>query len=219
MVEAQRREIGIGMALGANPRVLALRPLLVGIEIALLGVVFGVGMGIAVSELIRPVYTSMLPLPVWHTDLQLSMFAQAATLGFVIPVVATAWPVWRAVRVSPVDAITTTHRSTRSGLSRLLRRLSWPRGTYARMPIGNVLRTPRRTLLTALGIAAAVTALISILGMIDSFLETIDRNDREVLQDHPDRVAVALQGFHLIGSDEIKAVSYTHLTLPTNREV
>lgn len=207
MVEAQRREIGIGMALGARPRVLALRPLLVGIEIALLGVVFGVGMGIAVSELIRPVYTSMLPLPVWHTDLQLSMFAQAATLGFVIPVVATAWPVWRAVRVSPVDAITTTHRSTRSGLSRLLRRLSWPRGTYARMPIGNVLRTPRRTLLTALGIAAAVTALISILGMIDSFLETIDRNDREVLQDHPDRVAVALQGFHLIGSDEIKAIS------------
>jgi putative ABC transport system permease protein len=48
MVEAQRREIGIGMALGANPRVLALRPLLVGIEIALLGVVFGVGMGLAV---------------------------------------------------------------------------------------------------------------------------------------------------------------------------
>ena len=37
MVEAQRREIGIGMALGAPPRVLALRPLLVGIEIAVLG--------------------------------------------------------------------------------------------------------------------------------------------------------------------------------------
>jgi putative ABC transport system permease protein len=207
MVEAQRREIGIGMALGANPRVLALRPLLVGIEIALLGVVFGVGMGLAVSELIRPVYTGMLPLPIWHTDLQLSMFAQAATLGFAIPVVATAWPVWRAVRVSPVDAITTTHRSTRSGLSRLLRRLSWPRGTYARMPIGNVLRTPRRTLLTASGIAAAVTALISILGMIDSFIETIDRNDREILQEHPDRVTVALQGFHLTGSDEIIAIS------------
>ena len=206
MVEAQRREIGIGMALGAGPRVLALRPLLVGIEIALLGVLFGVGMGLGVSELIRPVYTSMLPLPVWHTDLQWSMFAQAATLGFAIPVVATAWPVWRAVRVSPVEAITTTHRSARSGVSRVLRRLSWPRGTYARMPIGNVLRTPRRTLLTAFGIAAAVTALISILGMIDSFVETIDRNEREVLQDHPDRVAVALQGFHLAAGDEIAAI-------------
>lgn len=207
MVEAQRREIGIGMALGAPPRVLALRPLLVGIEIALLGVLFGVGMGIVVTELIRPVYTGMLPLPVWHTDLQWSMFAQAAVLGFAIPVVATAWPVWRAVRVSPVEAITTTHRSTRRGLSRVLRRLSWPRGTYARMPVGNVLRTPRRTLLTAFGIAAAVTALISILGMIDSFIETIDRNEREVLQDHPDRMTVALQGFHLTTSDEVAAIS------------
>jgi putative ABC transport system permease protein len=75
------------------------------------------------------------------------------------------------------------------------------------MPIGNVLRTPRRTLLTASGIAAAVTALISILGMIDSFIETIDRNDREILQEHPDRVTVALQGFHLTGSDEIIAIS------------
>jgi putative ABC transport system permease protein len=209
MVEAQRREIGIGMSLGAPPRVLALRPLFVGIEIAVLGVVFGVGMGLGVVAAIRPVYTNMLPLPVWHTDLQLAMFAKAAAIGFVIPVVATAWPVWRAVRVLPVDAITTTHRSSRGGLSPMLRRLPWPRSTYARMPFGNVLRTPRRTLLTAFGIAAAVTALISILGMIDSFVTTIDRNDREVLQDHPDRVTVALQGFHLVNSAEITAITST----------
>ncbi len=206
MVESQRREIGIGMALGASPRELALRPLFFGIEIAFLGVVFGVGMGLAVTAAIRPVYTSMLPLPVWHTALQLSMFAQAAAIGLVIPVVATAWPVWRAVRMPPVEAITTTHRSGRRGLAPLLRRLPWPRSTYARMPVGNVLRTPRRTLLTAFGIGAAITALVSTLGMIDSFLDTADRNDRETLQDHPDRLAVALQGFHLDNSTEIAAI-------------
>ncbi len=206
MVEAQRREIGIGMALGASPRQLATRPLLVGIEIAVVGVVFGIAMGTAVSAAIRPVYTSTLPLPVWHTSLQLSMFATAAGLGFVIPVIATAWPVWRAVRVAPIEAITTTHRSARGGLSSVIRRLSWPRSTYARMPIGNILRTPRRTLLTAFGVAAAVAALISTLGMIDSFLDTMDRNDREVFQNHPDRLAVALQGFHLENSEEIAAI-------------
>jgi putative ABC transport system permease protein len=77
------------------------------------------------------------------------------------------------------------------------------------MPFGNVLRAPRRTLLTAFGIAAAVTALISTLGMIDSFVETMDRNDREVLQDHPDRLSVALQGFHLLNSAEISAIEST----------
>ena len=206
MVEAQRREIGIGMALGFSRRRLMLRPLLVGMEIAVLGVVFGVAMGLAVDAAIRPVFTSMLPLPVWRTEFQPSNFTRGAILGLVIPILATAWPVWRAVRVLPVEAISTTHRSARGGLSPLLRRLPWPRGTYARMPVGNVLRTPRRTVLTALGIAAAVTALISTLGMIDSFLDTTDRNDREVLQDHPDRLAVALQGLRTPDAPEISAI-------------
>jgi putative ABC transport system permease protein len=207
MVEAQRREIGVGMALGASPRELALRPLLVGVEIAVLGVAFGLGMGLLAMAAIRPVYTSMLPLPVWHTDFQPSMFLRGAALGFVLPVIATAWPVWRAVRVTPVNAITTTHRSVHGGLSPLLRRLRWPRSTYARMPIGNVLRTPRRTLLTAMGIGAAVTALIATLGMIDSFLDTMSRHDRELLRDHADRVAVSLQGFHQTDAPEIAAIA------------
>ena len=41
MVEAQRRELGIGMALGASRVQLAMRPMLVGIEIAVAGVVMG----------------------------------------------------------------------------------------------------------------------------------------------------------------------------------
>lgn len=207
MVEAQRREIGVGMALGASPLELAARPLLVGAQIAVLGVVFGIGVGLLAMSAIRPVFTSMLPLPVWHTPFQPALFLRAAALGFALPMIATAWPVWRAVRVAPIDAITATHRPGRGGLSPLLRRLRWPRSTYARMPVGNVLRTPRRTLLTALGIGAAVTALVSTLGMIDSFLDTMSRNDREILRDHPDRVAVALQGFQTHDGAELAAIA------------
>ena len=206
MVEAQRREIGIGMALGIPRRELMLRPMLVGVEIAVLGVIFGVGMGLVVDALLASVFTGMLPLPVWHTAFQPATFARGAALGFMLPVIATAWPVWRAVRVLPVDAISTTHRSARGGLSRMLRHLRHPRSTWARMPVGNVLRTPRRTLLTAFGIAAAVVALISILGMLDSFVDTMDRNDREVVGQHPDRVAVAMEGFHDANGPEIAAI-------------
>lgn len=206
MVEAQRREVGIGMALGFTRRRLMFRPLLVGVEIAVLGVVFGVGVGLAVDAALRPVFTGMLPLPVWHTAFQPATFARGAAIGFVLPVVATAWPVWRAIRVQPVDAIATTHRSARGGLSRLLRRLPWPRSTYSRMPVGDVLRTPRRTALTAMGIAAALAALIVTLGMIDSFLGTMDRHDREVIQSHPDRLAIALQGFHAPDSPAVTAI-------------
>jgi putative ABC transport system permease protein len=207
MVEAQRREIGIGMAMGWSRRRLAVRPLLVGAQIALLGVVFGVVMGLLIMAAIRPVYLSMLPLPVWHTRFQVGMFARGAFIGFVLPFVATAWPVWRAVRVMPVDAITTSHRSARSGLAPMLRRLRWPISAFRRMPLGNVLRTPRRTILTALGIGAAITTLVTTFGMLDSFYATMDRNSAEMLGDHPDRVAVSLDGLVPEDGPELAAVA------------
>lgn len=207
MVEAQRREIGIGMAMGWSRWRLAARPLLVGAQIALLGVVFGILMGLLVMAALRPAYESMLPLPVWRTELQPAMFARAAVIGFVLPFVATAWPVWRAIRVMPVDAITTAHHTARSGLAPLLRRMRWPVSAFRRMPIGNVLRTPRRTLLTALGIGAAITTLVATLGMLDSFLATMDRHESELLGEHPDRLAVTLDGLALEGGDEIAEVA------------
>jgi putative ABC transport system permease protein len=106
----------------------------------------------------------------------------------------------------PVDAITTSHRSARSGLAPLLRRLPWPVSAFRRMPLGNVLRTPRRTVLTALGIGAAITTLVVTFGLLDSFVATMDRNEAELLGEHPERVAVSLGGFALEGGPEISAV-------------
>jgi putative ABC transport system permease protein len=206
MVESQRREIGIGMALGAPPRQLAWRPMLVGFQVALLGVVAGVAVGSLVVLALRPVFSSMLPMPIWLTEVQASTFLRGAAIGVLIPVVATAWPVWRAVRVMPVDAITTTHRRARSGASRLLRRLAWPASAFRRMPLANVLRSPRRTLLTGLGIGAAIATLVAILGMIDSFVDTMEDNEQEQVQGTPGRIVVAFDG--LVGEDgpEVAAV-------------
>ena len=207
MIEAQRREIGIAMALGASRRQLAIRPLLVGAEIALLGAALGVGVGLLAIEAMRPVYLDSLPMPVWHMGFQWTMFARGAALGFALPLVATALPVLRAIRTTPVEAITTTHRDPRRGLSRLVRGLRWPRSAFRRMPIGNVLRTPRRTLLTSLGIAAAIATLVGVLGMLDSFYATIDANDREVLRPHGDRLLVAFDTPISVDSDQFTALA------------
>jgi putative ABC transport system permease protein len=207
MVEAERREIGIGMAMGWSRRRLAVRPLLVGAQIAVAGAALGMVMTFVVMAAIRPVYTSMLPLPVWRTPWQPDMFLRGAAIGFVLPFLATAWPVWRAVRVMPVDAVTTTHAAARSGLAPLLRHLRWPVSAFRRMPLGNVLRAPRRTILTALGIGAAIATLVVVLGMLDSFTVTMDRNKSESLGLHPDRVSVALDRFVVEGGPELTAVA------------
>ena len=191
IVESQRRQVGIGLALGLPARTLAVRPLAVAAEIALAGVAFGILAGLLLDLAMKLVFEAMLPMPVFETPFQPEVFARAAAIGFALPFAASIYPVWRAVRSRPIDAIRTGYLSaSRPGLAGLTRRLPLP--TWLRQPTRNVLRTPRRTALTGLGIAAAVTVLVGTVGMLDSFSAGMDRGQAEMTGGSPDRVAVDL---------------------------
>lgn len=207
MVEAQRREIGIAMALGLRPRSIAVRPLLVGAQIAVLGVLFGLVVGIAIARAMGAVLESFLPLPVYETPFQPVIFGSAALAGLLVPLLAIAWPVWRAVHVDPVDAIKTGHLASRGGgLAPLVRRLPLPPGSLARMPVRNLVRAPRRALLTVLGVAAVIAVLVSVVGMLDSFIDVIDRSEAEVVGERPERVRVDLDRLYPLDGPEVGAV-------------
>ncbi len=210
MVEATGHEIGVAMALGVPGRRIAIRPLLVGAEIALLGVAFGVGVGLVIADLMRGVLADLSPLPIWETRFQPGVFTLAAAFGFFAPFLASAFPVWRAVRVAPVDAIRTGHLAARGGgLAPLIRRLPLPGDTFGQMPFRNLLRAPRRAVLTVLGVAAAVTVLAGLLGMIDSFLETVDRGEAEVTAGSPDRITVDFDRVQPLEAPDLEAVRST----------
>jgi putative ABC transport system permease protein len=156
------------------------------------------------------------PLPAWQTPFQFGLFASAAAAGIVLPLLATAWPVWRAVRVPPIETIRPAYRAGRGGgLAPLVRKLRLPGNTLQQAPVRNVVRSPRRTLLTGLGIAAALAALVSFVGMIDSFIATTDRGDQEILGTSPERIEVRLAGFfpsqggvvEAIGSQDVVAAA------------
>src|SRR5215472_17504217 len=197
VVEAQRREIGIGMALGVRPGLLAVRPLLFAAQIALIGVVLGAGVGYLVGIPLARVFQDLLPLPVWRTPFQGGTFAQAAVIGFVLPFAAAAWPVWRAVRVQPVEAIRVGHLAARgNGLVGMLRWLWLPGRGYHQIPLRNVLRTPRRSALTLLGIAAAIATLVTIVGLLDTFRATLDTASAGLLHTAPARVTASLDSYY-----------------------
>jgi putative ABC transport system permease protein len=208
MVESQRREIGVGMAMGVEARTLAIRPLLAAGEIALFGAVVGVGFGLVVKLLMRTVLQRFLPLPVWDTAFQWRTYLLASLLGMGLPFLASVWPVMRAVRVPPVDALRAGHLASRGGpLAPLLRRLRLPGRSLAQMPMRDVVRAPRRTLLTALGIAFSVATLVSVIGIVDTFLAAIDRGRDEILAGHPERMTVELDGFYALDSSTVATVT------------
>ena len=208
IVEAQRREIGIGMALGVSPRELAVRPLLIGAEIAVLGAALGVVLGLLFRIPLRGALQELLPLPVVSTPFELGVFVRGAALGFVIPLAATAWPVWRGLRVTPLEAIRVGFRTAKGGgLAPALERLPVPRRSLGRMPLRNALRAPRRTLTTMLGVAAVITVVVGLLGMIDSFIETVDRSERQATGSAPGRLNVELDRYRPVGSPQAAAVA------------
>jgi len=222
IVEAQRREIGIGMALGVPPRQLAIRPLLLGVQIAVAGTVLGLGLGLAMGAIFRGVLEDLLPLPVMRTPFEPGVFLRAALVGLILPIVATAIPVWRGLRKTPVQAIRVGFLSAQgSGIAGLAKRLRLPGPSIVQMPMRNVLRAPRRTLLTVLGIGAVLSVLVAFMGMIDSFDATVDRSEAEIAHGNPNRIVVSLDGFHssrdarrIVAGTPGVAAAEPQLTLP-----
>ena len=207
-VEAQRREIGIGMALGAEPRALARRPILMGAQIALAGLGLGIPVGLAADAWLAGVMEDFFPLPVLEADFQARAYLEAAGLGLGLCLAATVIPVWRAVRVSPVEAIRVGARSGRtSGLAWLLKDVRVPGGSLANLPLRNVLRTPRRTLMTVLGIGAIVTIVIALSGVMDSFDATLSAGRQEALAGAPGRLTADLVAPRPLDDPGVREVS------------
>lgn len=207
IVEAQRREIGVGMALGVPSGKLAIRPVLLAVEVSLLGVVLGVLVGLAAARALGGVIADLLPLPVNETPFEPAVFVRGAAIGFCVPFLAAIYPVARGLRMTPVEAIEVGTRSARtSRMVSVAGRLPLPGRSLARMPFRNVVRTPRRTLLTSLALAAVTGVLVAMLGVFDSFDAAIDAGEREVRQATPDRVDVQLASFVGESSALVRAV-------------
>ncbi len=205
LAEQQRREIGIGMALGIRPRVLAFRPLLVSAQIAVLGVALGIVIGMLIGNAMAGIFDDFVPLPVWLTDFQFGVFARVAVIGLILPFLASAIPVWRAVRVRPIEAI----RPNLVGRVSITGRRRTMGNSFAVIPFRNLRRTPRRTALTVVGIAAALTVLVGFLGIMDSVFKAVDTAEIESVGTEPDRISVGFDSFRLTSSPEVTAVAAT----------
>ncbi len=212
MVEAQRREIGNSMAIGEHPRTIVIRPLLIGLQIGIIGMILGVAVGYAIAFQTVTVVQEVAWLPIFEQPFQAGIYAQAMALGFAVPVLAVLWPVLRAVRVRPVDAIRSSHLASRGGsLGPVISRIPLPGRSLERMPFRNLMRAPRRTFLTLLTFTMSLAIMFAMLGLGSTFTATLDDGNEELLGGEPDRFTVQLDSFYPVNSPQVQDV----LTDPT----
>jgi putative ABC transport system permease protein len=74
------------------------------------------------------------------------------------------------------------------------------------MPLRNVARAPRRTLITVVGIGVILALVVAFSGLIDSFLAPIDRGRTEAARGAPDRMAVSLDRSRRVAGTAVRAV-------------
>jgi putative ABC transport system permease protein len=204
--QQQRREIGVAMALGVSPRKIAFRPLLVSAQIALLGVIFGIGVGMLIGQSMQSLLESFIPLPIWDTSFQTGLFAWVAAAGSLVPFLATSIPVGQAVRVKPIDAIRPLfHKAVPAG--RRSRKVHAHGSTFSRMPLHNLRRSPWRSGFTMVSVALAVTVLVAFLGLVDSIFATVDTAEEEASGNVPDRVVVNLATFAPVTAPNVAAIA------------
>jgi putative ABC transport system permease protein len=208
IVDAQRREIGINMALGVSPRRIARRYLLIGAQIALLGMILGALLGLLINQPLANELNKLMPLPYLDSSFQTDLYLQSALIGLLIPFAAVLYPIWRAVRVAPVDAIQTGYLVSKGGgLAPLVARIPLPGSSFTLFPVRNLSRGLRRTLMTVLGLAIAIVILIAITGMIDTFYETLRVGREEIEQEAPERTLVAFDGYYSPSDDLIASIA------------
>ncbi len=207
MVEAQRREIGASMAIGEHLRSIAIRPLLMGLQIGILGMILGVVVGYAISLQTVSVVQNIERLPIFEQPFQWAIYAQALAIGFAVPILAVFWPVFRAVRVRPVDAIRSGHLASRGGsLSPVISRIPLPGRSLERMPFRNLMRAPRRTFLTLLTFTMSLAIMFSMLGLASTFTTTFDEGSKELLGDEPDRFTVQFDSLYPVEGPQVQDV-------------
>jgi putative ABC transport system permease protein len=97
-VALRTREIGVRVALGAEPRRVVRLVLGEGVVLALVGLFFGLAGAFALTRLL-----TMLLFGVSPTDP--ATFAAISLFVLVVAFAASSIPAWRAARIDPIDAL------------------------------------------------------------------------------------------------------------------
>ena len=178
MVEAQREQIGLFMAMGYSRGTVLRHYLAYAALIALVGSLAGVALGLWLGAGLTGVYADTLGIPLIEHRLQLLPPIMASVVSMVIALIAGLVPAWRSARMQPAAAM---RRDPQVALvagsipwvERALRLVLTPPLTL-RIPLRSIFRTRVRSLYTVAGVSLAMVLLLTSTGMLDTMTNMLD---------------------------------------------
>jgi putative ABC transport system permease protein len=179
-VRAQAPQIGLMKAIGYTNTAVLWHYLLSALVIGVLGAGLGVILGLPLGYLITKSYTQALGIPIAAARFYPELPVEGVLISLLATMLAAIGPARGALRQSPAQAMRLDPAVAQvKGRVSVLERLL-PLPLWLRLPLRNVLRVPRRSLTTALGIVFAYVLFLMVWGMVDSMNYFFRNNYTEV---------------------------------------
>ena len=178
MVQAQREQIGLFMAMGYSRGTVLRHYLAYAALIALVGSLAGVALGLWLGAGLTGVYAETLGIPLVEHKLQLLPPIMASVVSMVIALIAGLVPAWRSARMQPAAAMrrdpqVALVKGSIPWIERALRLVLTPPLTL-RIPLRAIFRTRVRSLYTVAGVSFAMVLLLTSAGIFDTMTNMLN---------------------------------------------
>jgi putative ABC transport system permease protein len=222
-VRAQAPQIGLMKAIGYTNNAVLWHYLLYALVIGVLGAGLGALLGLPLGYLITKSYALELGIPIVAARFYPELLAEGVLISLAATVLAAVGPASGALRQSPAQAmrLDPAVAQVKGRVSAVERVLPLP--LWLRLPLRNVLRVPRRSLTTALGVVFAYILFLMVWGMTDSInfffrnnYTDVERWDVAALYDTPQSQALLDEIQSWEGVKKVEPLAQLPATLKAN---
>jgi putative ABC transport system permease protein len=222
-VRAQAPQIGLMKAIGYTNAAVLWHYMLSALVIGVVGAGLGALLGLPLGYLITKSYALELGIPIVDARFYPELLVEGVLISLVATVLASVGPARGALRESPAQAmrLDPAIAQVKGRVSVLERILPLP--LWMRLPLRNVLRVPRRSLTTAMGVVFAYILFLMVWAMTDSinyFFQNnyteVERWDVSAVFDTPQSQAVLDEISDWDGVKKVEPLTQLPVTLKTD---
>ena len=222
-VRAQAPQIGLMKAIGYTNSAVLWHYLLYALVIGVVGAGLGALLGLPLGYLITKSYALELGIPIVTARFYPDLLVEGVLISLVATVLAAVGPARSALRESPAQAmrLDPAIAQVKGRISVFERILPLP--LWMRLPLRNVLRVPRRSLTTAMGVVFAYILFLMVWAMTDSinyFFQNnyteVERWDVSAVFDTPQSQAVLDEISDWDGVEKVESLAQLPATLKTD---
>jgi len=196
LIATQRNYIGVMTALGGRRRKIILHYFNFSLFLSLVGIVGGIIVGFLISFATMNYISVILEVPYIEQTIHFDPIVKGIAYTLGIALTTGLWVAYQATKITPREAMTssfiTEDFARKPFIERLFDLLQRRKRILPRIPLRNLFRRKRRSVITIFTISISMILIISSLSMMESFKYTIDNNfernetyDLQVLFDQP----------------------------------